>query len=157
MTDPFSLTVGIVSLFQAGKQCFDFFSSVKNAPKDAEETSFEIEQVQRHYRAWGWYWKVDQANGKLSSNALENYVRGNPYKGEGIEKTLIKMVELLSNDKLLSQHYGIILKRRDMATRVRDYLSNLPFPYFKRFSGCLLDFRTFARYDSHGWSVLTGR
>jgi Prion-inhibition and propagation len=110
MIEPTSAVAVILGVFKVGKQCFDFFSDVKNADKQAKSKLLEIEIQGHRFKSWGQFWELDSED--TPSEKLVQYFGRNRHKAAGVERALGAIADLLS-DKNLLEGYGISLKQRD--------------------------------------------
>lgn len=108
--DPISIATSIVGLFNVGKQCFNFFSDVKNADTKARAKLLEVEIQGHRFGNWGYYWEI--GSDEAVSRKLVKFFGDNPHKAAGVSKALTTVAELLSDKKVL-ERYGIMLTPRN--------------------------------------------
>jgi hypothetical protein len=110
--DPVGFAIGVIGLYSTCKDCYLFFSNVKNAEKNLliKIRDFDIQASSLH--AWGFYWEVHSPDGRQNSQKLQDYLSRNPYKRNGVVKTLAAIGDTMSSESLLKQ-YGIKLEIKD--------------------------------------------
>lgn len=117
--DPASLALGIVALYSACRDCYDFFTTVHKAEKDSSSHLRELEIQQSILKAWGFHWQIQNDSGKQPRDnertprkhtKLHEYLLNNRYNAEGVFKTLSALADTLSNQEKLGKRYGIQLR-----------------------------------------------
>jgi hypothetical protein len=123
--EPASFALTIVSLYSTCRDCYIYFSDVRNAPKSAIALLREVGIQEAILKSWGAYWEIsrhasiifpssksnqskepDQTrNGKLTE-----YLARNPFKAQGLADALVLIAEALSNRERLEKEYGIRLE-----------------------------------------------
>jgi hypothetical protein len=113
------LAVGIVALYSTCRECYQFFTSVQTAESESSSHQRELEIQQSILKAWGMHWQIQQnenSEGQGSARTgqpqtkLHNYFVRNPYKAEGVFKTLSALADTLSDQNKLTKRYGIQLR-----------------------------------------------
>lgn len=117
--DAASMAIGIVALYTTCRECFTFFTAVRTADAEASLHVRELEIQQSILKAWGFHWRIQYADGSeleqvdhtwQKQNKLHEYLQRNPFKAEGVFKTLSAIADTLSNQEKLIKRYGIQLR-----------------------------------------------
>ncbi|WZH44183.1 prion-inhibition and propagation-domain-containing protein [Fusarium acuminatum] len=113
------LAIGIVSLYTACRDCYNFFTTVNSAQTESSAHLRELEIQQSILKAWGFHWEIqneDDSNLGYSDHTrrkrskLHAYLMSNRFKAEGVFKTLSALADTLSNQEKLIKRYGIQLQ-----------------------------------------------
>ncbi|KAF5541982.1 hypothetical protein FMEXI_7681 [Fusarium mexicanum] len=117
--DVAGLAIGIVGLYTACRDCYDFFTTVNAAQAEASAHLRELEIQQSILKAWGFHWQIqneDDNDPGLSDHArrkrskLHQYLLSNRFKAEGVFKTLSALADTLCNREKLIKRYGFQLQ-----------------------------------------------
>lgn len=117
--DVAGLAIGIVSLYTACRDCYNFFTTVNAAQTESSAHLRELEIQQCILKAWGLHWQIqneDDSNLEYSDHTRRNrsklhaYLLSNRFKAEGVFKTLSALADTLSNQEKLIKRYGIQLQ-----------------------------------------------
>lgn len=113
------LAVGIVSLYRACYDCYSFFTDVKKAEASSSSHMRELEIQRAILKSWGFHWQILSGDGteaalpndtERTPTKLNKHLLKNQYKAEAVFKTLSALVDTLSDQKKLSNRYGIQFK-----------------------------------------------
>lgn len=112
------LAIGIVSLYRACYDCYNFFTDVKKAEASSSSHMRELEIQQALLKSWGFHWQILGGDTeaalpndtKRKPTKLEKYLLTNRHKAEAVFKTLSALFDTLSDQKKLGSRYGIQLK-----------------------------------------------
>jgi hypothetical protein len=113
-----SLAIGIAALYTTCRDCYSFFTSVQTAESKSSSQLRELEIQQSILKAWGMHWQIQQIDSGQQKNGhygqsqtkLHDYFVRNPYKADGVFKTLSALADTLSDQDKLSKRYGIQLR-----------------------------------------------
>jgi hypothetical protein len=117
--DVAGLAIGIVSLYTACRDCYNFFTTVNSAQTESSAHLRELKIQQSILKAWGFHWEIqneDDSNLGYSDHTrrkrskLHVYLMSNRFKAEGVFKTLSALADTLSNQEKLIKRYGIQLQ-----------------------------------------------
>ncbi|KAI1066954.1 hypothetical protein LB507_011333 [Fusarium sp. FIESC RH6] len=113
--DAAGLTVGIVALYTACRDCYDFYTTVSGAEKESSAHLRELQIQQSILKAWGFHWQIQNEDNsepdrtRRKHTKLHQYLSSNRFKVEGVFKSLSALADTLSNQEKLTKRYGIQL------------------------------------------------
>jgi hypothetical protein len=128
------LAVGIIALYSTCRDCYQFFTSVQTAESESSSHLRELEIQQSILKAWGMHWQIqqiednegqDSAYTERSRTKLHDYFVRNPYKADGVFKTLSALADTLSDQHKLVRRYGIQLRSGHAIQDVSDSTNNV--------------------------------
>ncbi|KAF5626790.1 uncharacterized protein FTJAE_9461 [Fusarium tjaetaba] len=117
--DVAGLAIGIVGLYTACRDCYDFFTTVNAAQADSSAHLRELEIQQSILKAWGFHWQIQNEDGsdpgysdhtRRKRSKLHQYLLSNRFKAEGVFKTLSALADTLCNREKLIKRYGFQLQ-----------------------------------------------
>ncbi|KLO97740.1 uncharacterized protein FFB20_15008 [Fusarium fujikuroi] len=117
--DVAGLAIGIVSLYTACRDCYNFFTTVNAAQTESSAHLRELEIQQSILKAWGFHWQIQNEEDsnpghsdhtRRKRSKLHAYLLSNRFKAEGVFKTLSALADTLSDQKKLTKRYGIQLQ-----------------------------------------------
>ncbi|KAF5718697.1 hypothetical protein FMUND_5057 [Fusarium mundagurra] len=117
--DVAGLAIGIVGLYTACRDCYDFFTTVNAAQAESSAHLRELEIQQSILKAWGFHWQIQNEDGsdpgysdhtRRKRSKLHQYLLSNRFKAEGVFKTLSALADTLSNREKLIKRYGFQLQ-----------------------------------------------
>lgn len=118
----------IIGFYSNCRDCYKFFTDVKNANNDAQVRARELGIQESILKAWGQYWEITARTGlgedtvspeqedqveNISNRKLQKYLESNSFKAQGISSALFCIAETLSNGKKLREKYGLKLELKD--------------------------------------------
>ncbi|KAF5686911.1 hypothetical protein FCIRC_2602 [Fusarium circinatum] len=111
--DVAGLAIGIVGLYTACRDCYDFFTTVNSAQAEPSAHLRELEIQQSILKAWGFHWQIQNEDGsdpglsdrtRQKRSKLHQYLLSNRFKAEGVFKTLSALADTLCNrEKLIKR------------------------------------------------------
>ncbi|KAF5253656.1 hypothetical protein FANTH_1346 [Fusarium anthophilum] len=116
--DVAGLAIGIVGLYTACRDCYDFFTTVNAAQAESSAHLRELEIQQSILKAWGFHWQIQNEDGsdpglsdrtRQKRSKLHQYLLSNRFKAEGVFKTLSALADTLCNREKLIKRYGFQL------------------------------------------------
>ncbi|KAJ4011805.1 hypothetical protein NW752_004206 [Fusarium irregulare] len=113
--DAAGLIVGIVALYTACRDCYDFYTTVSGAEKESSAHLRELQIQQSILKAWGFHWQIQNEDNsepdrtRRKHTKLHQYLSSNRFKVEGVFKSLSALADTLSNQEKLTKRYGIQL------------------------------------------------
>ncbi|PNP78606.1 hypothetical protein FNYG_07952 [Fusarium nygamai] len=117
--DVAGLAIGIVGLYTACRDCYDFFTTVNAAQAESSAHLRELEIQQSILKAWGFHWQIQNEDGsdpgysdhaRRKRSKLHQYLLSNRFKAEGVFKTLSALADTLCNREKLIKRYGFQLQ-----------------------------------------------
>lgn len=113
----------IIGFYSNCRDCYIFFTDLKNADKDARVQARELGIQESILKAWAQYWEIARHQElmatqkdtiKLYQTDLPNqkigqYLKANHFKTQGIANALFCIAETLSNQEKLKDKYGLQL------------------------------------------------
>ncbi|KAF5694931.1 hypothetical protein FDENT_744 [Fusarium denticulatum] len=113
------LAIGIVGLYTACRDGYDFFTTVNAAQAESSAQLRELEIQQSILKAWGFHWQIQNEDGsdpgysdhtRRKRSKLHQYLLSNRFKAEGVFKTLSALADTLCNREKLIKRYGFQLQ-----------------------------------------------
>ncbi|KAK6345988.1 hypothetical protein TWF730_010323 [Orbilia blumenaviensis] len=117
--DVTGVAVGIIALYTACRDCYNFFTTVKTAKTESSAYLRDLLIQQSILKAWGFHWQIQNEDGSELENTdrirqkqtkLHKYLSNNRFKAEGVFSTLSALADTLSNQEKLIKRYGIQLQ-----------------------------------------------
>ncbi|KAG5746165.1 hypothetical protein H9Q72_003929 [Fusarium xylarioides] len=117
--DVAGLAIGIVGLYTACRDCYDFFTTVNAAQAESSTHLRELEIQQSILKAWGFHWQIQNEDGsdpgysdhtRRKRSKIHQYLLSNRFKAEGVFKTLSALADTLCNREKLIKRYGFQLQ-----------------------------------------------
>ncbi|KAJ4110275.1 hypothetical protein NW768_012035 [Fusarium equiseti] len=109
------LIVGIVDLYTACRDCYEFYTTASGAEKESLTHLRELQIQQSILKAWGFHWQIQNEDNsepdhtRRNHTKLQRYLLMNRFKVEGVFKSLCALADTLSNQQKLTKRYGIQL------------------------------------------------
>ncbi|KAI0458954.1 prion-inhibition and propagation-domain-containing protein [Xylaria acuta] len=124
MSDPLSiagLVTGLISLYSTCRDCYIFFSNVRNCDKSATICARELGIQEAIFKSWGTYWEIiqfektpgDGDSTRSPSKKLQDYLSRHPYKASGLADAFFCIAGLLTDREDLLGKYGLGTQPRD--------------------------------------------
>ncbi|KAI1749368.1 prion-inhibition and propagation-domain-containing protein [Xylaria castorea] len=122
--DPLSiagLVTGLISLYSTCRECYVFFSNVRNSDKSSTICARELGIQEAIFKSWGTYWEIvqfkktpgDSDSTRPSSRKLQEYLSCHPYKASGLADAFFCIAGLLTDREELLGKYGLGTQPRD--------------------------------------------
>jgi hypothetical protein len=125
VVDPFSTAAGLVGLFKTCRDCYTFFSDLRNAETSAAAAINAFQLQGDVLGSWGAYWKMSTTPGdeeSKPSGKCARFVKDDPYAANGVQRALKGVADALSDQEQLRKRFGIELKLRRNVSAVRVFL-----------------------------------
>ncbi|KAI0192871.1 prion-inhibition and propagation-domain-containing protein [Xylaria flabelliformis] len=122
--DPLSiagLVTGLISLYSTCRDCYTFFTEVRNCEKSSIISARELGIQEAIFGSWGTYWEIiqfektpgDGDSTRPSSKKLQQYLSRHPYKASGLADAFFCIAGLLTDRNELLGKYGLGTQPRD--------------------------------------------
>ena len=115
VVDPLSVASGLVGLFKTCRDCYTFFSDLRNAEKSSAAAVNAFQLQGDVLGSWGAYWKMSTTPGDEESKPSEKFARfvmDDPYAARGVQRVFKAVGDAMSDQEELRKRFGIELKLR---------------------------------------------